>query len=132
MKTITTTGNTVAPSLLALEALGFTVHVAQSSAGDRCRATRHRETYEAADPVEVLGLVRLVELRGWDWQTTDDELEEVGRRHALSEDFDPAQCDVPDAARVERIQIALGAPRHGIDVSIRLGDFELSCAASMC
>jgi hypothetical protein len=83
MKTITTAGNTVAPAILALEALGFTVHVAHSSSGDRCRATRHGETYEAADPVEVVGLVLLVEVRGWDWQTTDDELEDVRRRHAL-------------------------------------------------
>ena len=83
MKTITTAGNTVAPAILALEALGFVVQIDHTAAGDRCRATRNDETYSAADPVEVLGLVRLVEVRGWDWSASGEELDSVLRRHSL-------------------------------------------------
>jgi len=81
MKTITTAGNTVVPALLTLEALGFDVHIERTSSGDQCTATRNEETYVAADPVEVLGLVRLVEVRGWDWSATDEEIDVVFRRH---------------------------------------------------
>ena len=40
-------------------------------------ATRGEETFIAEDPVTVLGLVRLVELRGWDWRAPDAEIERV-------------------------------------------------------
>jgi hypothetical protein len=83
MKSITTAGNTVAPAILALEALGFRVQIKREPEGEGCHATRKDEAYFAADPIEVLGLVKLVEVRGWLWATTDDELEEVARRHAL-------------------------------------------------
>ena len=86
MKTIRAAGNTVVPAILALEALGFTVRIDHADDGARCRATRGGEVYSAADPVEVLGLVRLVEVRGWNWSATDDDLEAVRRRHALFDD----------------------------------------------
>ena len=71
------------PALLALEKLGFVVSVEQSEDAELFRATRGDETYLAEDPVAVLGLVKLVEMRGWEWQPTDVEIDEVMRRYEL-------------------------------------------------
>jgi hypothetical protein len=83
MKRIATAGNTVVPALLTLERLGFEVHV--DRAGDRrfIRATRGEETYVGDDPIEVLGLVKLIEIRGWEWMPGDSEIEESMRRYGL-------------------------------------------------
>ena len=70
-------GNTVVPAILALEALGFTLSRPPAGAGSGVWATRGEETFIAEDPVTVLGLVRLVELRGWDWRAPDAEIERV-------------------------------------------------------
>jgi hypothetical protein len=72
VKHIAAAGNTVVPALLVLEALGFRVEL---SGGEHssCHASRGVESYVADDPVTVLGLVRLVELRGWDWGASDAE-----------------------------------------------------------
>jgi hypothetical protein len=80
-KRIAAAGNTVAPAVLALEGMGFAVRFERNS--DSCEATRGDEQYLAADPVELLGLVKLVEMRGWDWAAADDDLEDVMRRHDL-------------------------------------------------
>ena len=82
MNRIVAAGNTVVPALLALEALGLRVEV---TAGENsvCRATRGDESYVADDPVAVLGLVRLVEVRGWDWPATDAEIDATFLRFPL-------------------------------------------------
>lgn len=83
MPHIATAGNTVIPALLALEALGFTVSL--NSEGERasCRARRADEVYVADDPVCLLGLVKLVELRGWHWAATDTEISEAMQHYSL-------------------------------------------------
>ena len=83
MKQIATAGNTVVPALLALEDLGFTVSVERGAAGEFFRAARGAETYVGEDPVAVLGLVKLIETRGWGWQAGDMEIDEVLRRYGL-------------------------------------------------
>jgi hypothetical protein len=83
MKTISTAGNTVVPGLLALESLGFTVSIERAGGRDLFRATRGEETYVADDPVAVLGLVKLVEVRGWEWCATDPDLERVLLQYGL-------------------------------------------------
>ena len=83
MKRIATAGNTVVPALLALEELGFVVTVEKSGDAELFRATRGDETYVAEDPVAVLGLVKLIEMRGWEWQPSDVEIDEVMRRYKL-------------------------------------------------
>jgi hypothetical protein len=72
----------VVPALLALEALGSRVEV---TAGENsmCQATRGDESYAADDPVTVLGLVRLVEVRGWGWAATDAEIDAAFQRFPL-------------------------------------------------
>jgi hypothetical protein len=72
-------GNTAVPALLAVESLGFVVEVR----GDSVYARRGQEEYGAEDPVALLGLIRLVELRSWDWSASDPETDETLRRHGM-------------------------------------------------
>ena len=80
MKQIAIAGNTVVPGLLALERLGFEIAVDPSGP---VRATRGDESYIADDPVTVLGLVKLVEMRSWNWRADDSEITEVISRYKL-------------------------------------------------
>ena len=83
MKTIDAAGNTVVPALLALEALGFDVVVETVGERQTCRAARGDERYSADDPVTVLGLIKLVEARGWDWHPDDQQLGQAMQRYGL-------------------------------------------------
>ncbi|HEX4997871.1 MAG TPA: hypothetical protein VFY29_06580 [Terriglobia bacterium] len=76
-------GNTVVPALLTLERLGFDVSVERSDDRQFVRATREQEAYVADDPIEVRGLVKLIEIRGWEWKAADNEIEEARRRFGL-------------------------------------------------
>jgi hypothetical protein len=78
MGSISPSGSTVVPAILALEALGFRVTFHAESG--ECLATRGDESYSAEDPVWVLGLVKLAEVRGRDWAVTDAEIEATLRR----------------------------------------------------
>jgi hypothetical protein len=68
---------------LYLESLGFTVKVSRDGVKEIFRATRGDETYVSEDPVGVLGLVKLIESRGWQWKAADFEIAEAMRRHGL-------------------------------------------------
>lgn len=72
-------GNTVVPALLAIESLGFDIEVR----GDSVTARRDQDEYEAEDPVGLLGLIRLVEVRSWDWSASDAQIEEALRRYDM-------------------------------------------------
>ena len=84
MQNIAAAGNTVVPALLALEKLGFNVSVGRDGGGrDLFEATRGDESYLAEDPVSVLGLVKLIEMRSWEWRPSDLEIDEVLKRYDL-------------------------------------------------
>jgi hypothetical protein len=72
-------GNTVVPALLALEALGCEISIQ----GDLVAAARPDGRFVAADPVSVLGLVKLVEARSWNWRASDDEIDATLGRYGL-------------------------------------------------
>ena len=78
-KRIVHAGNTVVPALLAVESLGFAVDVV----GSKVYARRGQEEYEAEDPVTLLGLIRLIELRSWDWGVSDMQIDETLRRYDM-------------------------------------------------
>jgi hypothetical protein len=78
--TIADAANTLVPSILALKALGFVVECVKP---DMFRALRGDEVYIAQDPVRLLGLVKLVEARGWRWTASDAEIAETIREYAL-------------------------------------------------
>ena len=69
-------GNTVVPAILAIESLGFEV----AAVGDGLIAHRGDEEYVADDPVALLGLIRLVEVRSWTWYASDEEIDLTLRR----------------------------------------------------
>jgi hypothetical protein len=83
MKQIATAGNTVVPALLVLESLGFSISVESMDDCQFFRATRGEEDYLAEDPVAVLGLVKLIEVRGWAWQPDDQDIDDVMQRYEL-------------------------------------------------
>jgi hypothetical protein len=64
-------GNTLVPAILALETLGYAV----SWGADLVSATSAKGTFVAADPVSVLGLIKLVEIRSWEWGADDSEID---------------------------------------------------------
>ncbi len=80
-KKLIAAGNTVVPALLTLEQLGFTITMEASS--DQCIAVRGEETFVADDPVTVLGLVKLVEKRSWNWRPSDEEIDQVLIKYRL-------------------------------------------------
>jgi len=82
-KRITAAGNTVVPALLALEQLGFQVDVRESSAGEIVVASRDNEEYVADDPVAVLGLIKLIELRQWTWKATNQEIDITRQKYRI-------------------------------------------------
>ena len=82
MPHIATAGNTVIPAVLALESLGFTLST-EGVEDPWMRAVRGEDSFIAPDPVALLGLIRLVELRGWEWGATDAEIERALQRPEL-------------------------------------------------
>jgi hypothetical protein len=63
-------GNTVVPGFLALETLGFEVSLEDGLVV----ATSESGRFVADDPVAVLGLIKLVETRSWDWRASDEQI----------------------------------------------------------
>lgn len=62
-------GNAVVPAILALE-MGMVVDVQ----ADQVVASSSAVQFIADDPVAVLGLVSLLELRGADWVAKDEDI----------------------------------------------------------
>jgi hypothetical protein len=76
-------GNTVVPGLLALEQLGFDVVVKDKSSGQTVIAIREGEEYQADDPVTVLGLIKLIEIRSWEWRAADSDIDGTLQKYHL-------------------------------------------------
>jgi hypothetical protein len=77
------TRSTLIPSILALEESGFSVRVSYFGAGLRYWAIRGEEVYESDSPEALLGISKLVELRGQEWQASDEEIRSIAQRHPL-------------------------------------------------
>ena len=71
------------PALLVLEKLGFVIHIETATGAEQVRAIRGDETYLANDPVALLGLVKLIEERGWEWRPDDAEISAAIERYEL-------------------------------------------------
>lgn len=83
MPRLVAAGNTVVPCILVLEELGFTVSTQADRGGATCRAVRGDEEYLAEEVHQLLGLVKLVESRGWEWGASDADIDRVLK------DYDP-------------------------------------------
>ena len=70
--TLAAAGNTLAPALAALRSLGYTVTSVPGLSGD-LKAEAAGLCFVGEDPLQLLGLVRMHELRGAHWQANDDE-----------------------------------------------------------
>lgn len=46
-------------------------------------AIRGKEEYFADDPVTVLGLIKLIEVRTWQWSVSDSELSKTMQKYRL-------------------------------------------------
>jgi hypothetical protein len=88
-KKIHAAGNTVVPALLALEQLGFDVVVHNNSTGQSVVAVRGGEQYAGDDPVAVLGLIKLIEVRTWAWRPADSEIDTTMRKYRLDDSSRP-------------------------------------------
>ena len=79
MNRIGAAANTIVPVILELEKAGFVISATED--GEILSATRGEDVYVAQEPEAILGLVKLVELRGWNWKATDAEIDDARARH---------------------------------------------------
>lgn len=69
-------GNTLAPALSILRKLGYTV-TRETSCERQYRAENESCIFSADDPLTLLGLVKIYEVRGADWQPSDEEVQRL-------------------------------------------------------
>lgn len=73
---IVATGNTLAPALSILRKLGYTV--TRETVGERQYSAQNETcVFFAEDPLTLLGLVKIYEVRGPDWQPSDEEVQRL-------------------------------------------------------
>jgi hypothetical protein len=73
---LTAAGNTLAPALSILRKLGYTV--TREASGERLyRAENETCVFFADDPLTLLGLVKIYEVRGTHWQPSDEEVQRL-------------------------------------------------------
>ncbi len=76
-------GNVLIPAILALESRGFAVTRHGAEHDEYWLALRGDSEAIASDPIQLLGLVSVVEERGRDWAASDAEIEAALRRFEL-------------------------------------------------
>lgn len=72
-------GNTLLPAYLALQSKGYKVWWERGDSApddERWFAEGPLGSFIADDPVELLGLVAMREVRGVSWQASDDQIDE--------------------------------------------------------
>ena len=74
-------GNVVIPSIKVLLDLGY--KITKDPSTDIFRAEKDGNVFTAEDPVALLGLVKLFELRGKNWRVSDKDLDDIGNRYGL-------------------------------------------------
>ena len=77
----------MAPAVMTMRAKGYRVTNLWRDGGEHFAAEKDGNRFEAADPIAVLGLIAMHELRGDDWTPTDEEVDEFMR------DFYPDDAD---------------------------------------
>lgn len=68
-------GNTVIPAILLIRHMGYTFAYDKEKA--HCLASKDGNSFGAEDPLMVLGLIKLFEMKGENWKAPDDEIDEV-------------------------------------------------------
>ena len=70
----------MAPCWIVLEELGYTVTTQRARDAEIWIAQRQEEKLQANDPCTLLGLAKLVEVKGKDWQASDEKTAEFLQR----------------------------------------------------
>lgn len=78
-------GNTLAPALAVLHALGYTV-VQLKGSSTNFRAENDRFRLHTDDPLALLGLAFIVQERGCNWTATDEEISRYFALEGIIED----------------------------------------------
>ncbi len=76
---IASAGNTEIPALLALEAKGYSVSCAEAGGGWIAKNSVNEVIAES--PLELLGLVEIIDFRGESWHAQDHEIERCLNRY---------------------------------------------------
>jgi hypothetical protein len=76
---ITTAGNVLIPAIKLIKELGY-----QLKFENNCfTAERNDDIFTAEDPIYLLGLIKLIEIRGENWRVDDDECEKIGKEYEI-------------------------------------------------
>ena len=73
-------GNTMAPCCFALEELGYVVSNKMVSGSEIWVAKKENQRLAAIDPCMLLGLAKLVEMRGKDWHVSNEKIDDFLKR----------------------------------------------------
>jgi hypothetical protein len=68
-------GNTVVPAILLIRQMGYSFTYDKDKG--HCLASKDGYSFGAQDPFMVLGLIKLFEMKGENWRSSDDEIDEV-------------------------------------------------------
>jgi len=79
---LTADRDTVIPAMALIRQLGY--HMTIDHTKPSFRADKDGNVFEGEDPVVVLGLIKLFEMRGENWAATDQELETIVRDMLLN------------------------------------------------
>lgn len=80
---IVTAGNVVVPAILLLEERGFSVSRSVLESVESWSARKGATEVTADDPVQLLGLSLLAEVRGEAWQASDEQIDDAVSRFHL-------------------------------------------------
>ena len=76
---LSATGNVAVPAIKLIEDLGFQLTFKNGT----FTAQKGMDIFRADDPITLLGLIKLIEVRGENWHVTDIEIERIGRDYKL-------------------------------------------------
>ncbi len=79
---LTANRDTVMPAMVLILQMGY--HMTIDHTKPSFSAEKDGNTFEAEDPVVVLGLIKLFEMRGENWAATAAEMEEIVKEMLLS------------------------------------------------
>ncbi len=74
-------GNVIIPAIKIIEELGYELRV--EKADQLFIAENGKNTFIGEDPITILGLIKIYEVKGESWQMQDAEIENIGRKYNL-------------------------------------------------
>ena len=76
-------GNTEVPAYLAVKEMGYTITVKDLSNKEKLwSAAKDGDEFLGGDPLEILALIKLYEVRGESWQANDSEIDKFLQDYA--------------------------------------------------